>query len=284
MRKRLSGKIAIITGSTLGLGKASALLFAQEGASVIVCDRGRTPANAEKLLQEAKNLPGEVVYRVCDIMKQQDINSLVAFTLEKFGRVDVMVNNAIIDIPGARLENVLLKDWEVGIFCHLTAPMLFCQAVVPSMIEHGGGSIINVSSGNALYGAEAISSYGPAKAGLTNLTQNLAVSLGSYGIRANTVTPARMLTEKKNAMLKTSPVQVRRQQSLYPLGSPALPEQVAQAVLFLASDESAAITGHNLVTDRGVGIQNPASVQPRTENQIRDLLKKQGSDWIQGEE
>ena len=195
-----------------------------------------------------------------------------------------MVNNAIVDVPGSQLEEVPLSDWEAGIFCHMTAPLLSCQAVVPSMIANGGGSIINVSSGNAMYGAASISSYGPAKAGLTNLTQNLAVSLGQYGIRANTVTPARMLTEKKNEMLAHSPVQVRRQRSLYPMGSPTLPEQVAQAVLFLASDESAAITGHNLVTDRGVGIQNPAAVQPRTEADIRSLLEAQGSEWSRGEE
>ena len=106
-------KIAIITGLTLGFGKASALLFAQEGASVIVCDHSRTRANAEKLSQEAKTLPSEVVYHGCEIIKQQDINSLGKFTLEKFGKVDMMVNNAIIDIPGARLENVLLKDGKM---------------------------------------------------------------------------------------------------------------------------------------------------------------------------
>lgn len=284
MSGRLAGKAVIITGSTLGLGKAAALLFAAEGAMVVICDRGRTPENAKKVLRDAADLPGEVAYRVCDVMKRQDITALAAFALDRFGKVDVMMNNAIIDNPGGNLRDVKLEDWEAGIFCHMTAPLLFCQAVVPSMIEQGAGSIINVSSANALHGATSISSYGPAKAGMTNLTLNLAVALGQYGIRANTLTPARMLTEKKNEMLAGSPVQVRRQQSLYPMGSPALPEQVAQAALFLASDESAAVTGHNLVTDRGVGIQNPAAVQPRTEDDIRAALAAQGSEWIRGEQ
>ena len=283
MDGRLAGTSAIITGSTQGLGKAAALLFAREGASVVICDRGRTPANAQRVLQEAEGLAGEVVYQVCDIMQRADIKALASFALKRFGKVDVMVNNAIIDNPSARLEEVKLTDWEDGIFCHMTAPLLFCQAVVPSMIKNGRGSIVNVSSANALRGAQGISSYGPAKAGMVNLTMSLAVSLGQYGIRANTVTPARMLTEKKLEMLKSSPVEVRRQRSLYPLGSPARPEDVAQALLFLASDESVAITGHDLVADRGVSMQNPASVQPRTEADIRSALLAQGSEWIRGE-
>ena len=198
MGTRLAGKVAIITGATLGLGKAAALLFAKEGASVVICDRGRTPENAQRVLAEAEGLSGEIAYKTCDVMKKEDITALVEFTLERYGRVDVMANNAIIDNPGGLLENVALEDWEDGLFCHLTAPLLFCKEVVPSMVEQGGGSIINVSSGSALFGGPSISSYGPAKAGMINFTMSLAVTYGPYGIRANTVTPARMLTEKNS--------------------------------------------------------------------------------------
>ena len=165
MGTRLEGKVAIITGATLGLGKAAALLFAGEGASVAICDRGGTPENAQKVLDAAEGLPGEVVYKKCDIMNKDDIAALVEFTRARYGKIDVMVNNAIIDNPGGRLEDVTLEDWEDGLFCHLTAPLIFCKLVVPLMIEQGGGSIINVSSGNAMFGSPSISSYGPAKAG-----------------------------------------------------------------------------------------------------------------------
>ena len=204
----MEGKVAIITGATLGLGKAAALLFAGEGASVAVCDRGRTPENARKVLDAAEGLPGEVVYKRCDVMNKDDIAALVEFTRARYGRIDVMVNNAIIDNPGGRLEKVTVEDWEDGLFCHLTAPLLFCKLVVPLMIEQGGGSIINVSSGNAMFGSPSISSYGPAKAGMINFTQSLAVTYGPDGIRANALTPARMLTEKKLEMLEGSSAEV----------------------------------------------------------------------------
>ena len=283
MGTRLAGKVAIITGATLGLGKAGALLFAREGASVVICDRGRTPQNAQKVLAEAEGLSGEIAYKRCDVMIKEDITALVQFTVEKYGRVDVMVNNAIIDTPGGMLEDVMLEDWEAGLFCHMTAPFLFCKEVVPLMIKQGGGSIINVSSGNAMFGSPSISSYGPAKAGMINFSQHLAITYGPQGIRANTLTPARMLTEKKYEMLKDKPAEVRRQQYVYPLGSPARPEQVAEVMLFLASDESSAITGHNLVADRGVAAFNPLGVPGRLEANLRAELEAQGSQWLKSE-
>ncbi len=283
MGTRLAGKTAIITGATLGLGKAGALLFAREGASVVICDRGRTPQNAQKVLKEAEGLDGEIVYKMCDVMKEEDITALVQFTLERYGRIDTMVNNAIIDNPSGMLEDVTLEDWKDGIFCHMTAPFLFCKQVVPAMIEQGGGSIINVSSGNALFGSPSISSYGPAKAGMINFTKSLAVAYGPNGIRANTLTPARMLTEKKLEMLKNNPAEVRRQKFVYPMGSPSTPEQVAEVMLFLASDESSAVTGHDLVADRGVAAFNPLGVPGRLEANIREELEAQGSEWIKGE-
>ena len=283
MGTRLEGKVAIITGATLGLGKAGALAFAREGASVVICDRGRTPENSQKVLAAAEGLSGEIAYKRCDVMIKEDITALVQFTVERYGRVDVMVNNAIIDNPGGMLEEVTLEDWEDGLFCHVTAPLLFCKEVVPLMIKQGGGSIINVSSGNALFGSPSMSSYGPAKAAMINLSMNLAISYGPQGIRANTLTPARMLTEKKYEMLEQSPSEVRRQKFVYPLGSPALPEQVAEVMLFLASDESAAITGHNLIADRGVAAFNPLSVPGRLERDLRAELEAQGSEWLKDE-
>ncbi len=283
MGNRLEGKVSIITGATLGLGRAAALLFAKEGASVVICDRGRTPENAQEVLKLAECFSGEVVYKICDVMKKEEIISLVEFTLERYGKVDVMANNAIIDNPGGMLEDVTVEDWEDGIFCHMTAPLLFCKAVVPSMIDQGGGSIINVSSSSALFGSPNISSYGPAKAGMINFTQSLAVTYGPYGIRANTITPARMLTEKKLEMLKNSPAEVRRQKVIYPMGSPAQPEQVANVMLFLASDESTAITGHNLIADRGGCAFYPLSVPGSLEANLRVELEAQGSVWFNNE-
>ena len=281
---RLKGKVAIITGSTLGLGKASALLFASEGGRVVTCDRGRTPENSQKLLTEADTLPGEIVYRQCDVMKKEEIVELVDYTKEKFGRIDIMVNNAIIDNPQGPFEDIKLKDWDDGIFCHMTAPMLFCKEVIPVMLKQKSGNIINISSHAALVGGGGISSYGPAKAGMINLTQSLAITYGMQGIRANVVTPARMLTEKKFIMLDKNPGSYRKQKYAYPLGSPATPEQVAYTVLFLACDESEALTGHNIVADRGLYAQDPGVCGARSEESVREALKAQGmTEWIKGE-
>ena len=281
---RLEGKVAIITGSTLGLGKAAALIFAREGAKVVTCDRGRTPENSQKLLNQAEGLDGEVVYKRCDVMNGEDIIELCDFTKEKYGRIDVMVNNAIIDNPGGKIEEVKLKDWEETIFCHMTAPLLFCKEVIPVMIEQGGGSIINVASHAGIVGGSSISSYGPAKAGMINFTQSIAITYGYQGIRANVLTPARMLTEKKLIMLENNLKAIRQQECYYPLGSPSTPEQVANAMLFLASDESAAVTGHNLVADRGVTAQDPMVCGVRSEQSVRETLQKQGmTEWIDGE-
>lgn len=284
MNNRLLGKVAIITGSTLGLGKSAALLFAREGASVVICDRGRVPERHKIMIEESTNLSGEILYQKCDIMNKDDILSLAQFTLKRFNKIDIMVNNAIIDNPSGPIEKVSLTDWEDGIFCHMTAPFLFCQQVIPTMIKQGGGSIINITSGNALFGSLDISSYGPAKAGLINFTASVAVTYGKYGIRANSLCPARMLTEKKMAMLKNNPKEVRRQKFVYPLGSPAQTKQVADALIFLASDESSAITGHNLVADRGVAAFNPLNVPVKIEADIRDKLEAQGSGWLADEE
>ena len=283
MGTRLAGKVAIITGATLGLGKAGALAFAREGASVVICDRGRTPENAQKVLAEAEGLSGEIAYKRCDVMIKEDITALVQFTVERYGRVDVMVNNAIIDNPGGMLEDVTLKDWDDGFTCHVTAPLLFCKEVVPLMIKQGGGSIVNVSSGTALFGSPSISSYGPAKAAMINFSQHLAITYGPQGIRANTLTPARMLTEKKYEMLANNPAAVRTQKFVYPMGSPALPEQVAEVMLFLASDESAAITGHNLIADAGNAAYSPGGMIGRLERDLRAQLEAQGSEWLKSE-
>ena len=133
-----------------------------------------------------------------------------------------------------------------------------------------------MASHMGLVGSGTISSYGPAKAGMINFTKNLAVTYGRKGIRANAITPARMLTEKKYEMLDRNPEEYRRQDAFYPLGSPAQPEQVANALLFLASDESSAITGHNLIADRGFTAQDPQTLGIRSEESVLEASERQG--------
>ncbi len=274
--------VAIVTGGSRGIGLEIAReLVGSLGMKVVVVDivESQIKQLTETFGPGAENIDG----RVLDVTDSQGFTKLVDDIAEQYGRLDVMVNNAVIDNPGGMLEDVEVADWEDGIRCHMTAPLLFAKEVVPHMIGQGGGSIINVSSSNALFGDTGISSYGPAKAGMINFTKALAVTYGSQGIRANALVPARMLTEKKQEMRKYVPAETRRQRIVYPLGGPATPEQMAEVMLFLASDESAAVTGHALVADRGMSAFNPISIPGRLEADIRATLESQGSDWIQGE-
>ena len=142
---------------------------------------------------------------------------------------------------------------------------------------------IYVSSSNALFGNTAISSFAPAKAGMISFTKSLAVTYGPHGMRAKTITPACTLTEKKLKMFANNQREVRRSKIVYPLGNPAHPEQVAEVMLFLASDESSAITRHSLVADRGGTVFNPLAVPERLEADICEVLEAKGSNWIEGE-
>ena len=284
MGTRLAGKAAIITGATLGLGKAAALLFAREGASVVVCDRGRMPENGEAVLREAQGLSGEIAYRKCDVMIRDDITDLVQFTLQRYGRVDVMVNNAIIDNPGGSIEEVRLQDWEEGIFCHMTAPFLFCQQVIPAMIRQGGGSIVNVSSNTALFGNTGISSYGPAKAGMISFSKHLAVACGPHGIRVQFRYPRRACSPRRSSPCSTTtrPRCAASSTSIRSAARPC-PSRWPRCCCFSPPTRrrpSPATTWSPIAAQAAT---NSAATVQRLETDLRRRLQAQGSDWIAAE-
>ena len=258
MGGQLKGKTAIVTGSTSGIGRATALLFAQEGASVVVT--GRRAELGEQVVQEITDQGGSAIFRRVDVTVADDITAMVRSAVDTYGRLDILVNNAVTGGMGSfgPITEVTEEGWEVMLRSSLTAIFLGCKFAIPEMVKVGGGNIINMSSVHGLQTGHGMASYNTVKAGMLNLTRQIALDFGPRGIRVNAICPGFILTEREVAMAQderlTHIVQYKQltTPTLYPLGRPGRPEEVAQACLFLASEASSFITGATLVVDGGV--------------------------------
>jgi NAD(P)-dependent dehydrogenase (short-subunit alcohol dehydrogenase family) len=252
MSKRLYGKVAIVTGSTMGIGRACAERFAEEGASVII--NGHVEASDNEIAAGIVSAGGEARYCAADVGKRDDLQRLIQFALDSYGRLDILMNNAIAGESAALLEQDE-SEWDRVFDTSVKAAFLASKMALPHMIEIGGGVIINTSSVHGFMAGRSALAYDAAKAALINMTRQIAVDYGVYGIRANALCPGRILTERKLEMLAKHPEEVRRQQFTYPLGRPGSMREIGNAALFLASDESSFVTGHALVVDGGLSAQ-----------------------------
>ena len=248
---RLDGKVAIVTGSNSGVGAATAELFAKEGAKVVISAR-RLP-QLEEVAEKIRANGGEVLVVQTDVSKVEDVENLVAKTVEAFGTVDVLVNNAGVLEAGLKPIDCYSDDdleWVLGIN---TKGTLYCtRAVLQEMMKTGKGSIINLDSVAGQFGTGG-AAYVTSKAGIIGLTKHTAMRFAGTGIRCNSVNPSTILTP----MAKTDPATLNQDmfgQMLKHMNlsvSPCMPEDVANILLFLASDESRAITGQIIVSDFG---------------------------------
>ncbi|HWP91777.1 MAG TPA: SDR family oxidoreductase [Thermodesulfobacteriota bacterium] len=248
---RLKYKVAIITGSGSGIGKAAALMFAREGAKVIVADIDE--AAAKKTVEEIKIQGGESTFFQVDVTKELQVKQMIDVTEERFGRLDVLFNNAGMQNIGSILE-VKEEDWN-KVFDVNVKSVFFCSRhAVPLMIRNGGGSIINVSSVAGVVGVPKLAAYCAAKGAVALLTKNMALDLASHKIRVNCLVPGTTLTPLIQDLLKTDDTEEKRRARLakYPIGRYGNPEDIAAAALFLASDEASFITGSSLVVDGGM--------------------------------
>jgi 3-oxoacyl-[acyl-carrier protein] reductase len=243
---RLSNKVAIITGAGRGIGRASAVLFAREGARVVVADINK--AAADEVVTEIRTMDREALAIQVDVTNAESVASLVDATITWAGRVDVLLNNAGIT-RDARLVKMTEDQWEAVIDVNLKGVWLCGRAVAPHMINQGSGSIINVSSIVGRRGNFGQSNYAATKAGVIAMAQTWARELGPAGIRANAVAPGFILTE----MTSTIPEKVTNGiQEQTPLRRFGTPEELANVYLFLASDESSFITGTVIGVDGGL--------------------------------
>lgn len=245
---RLNNKIAIVTGAGSGIGRAIAELFAQEGASVVVDDR--YGERAEETVRQIEKAGGVAVAVEADVSQKAAVEAMVAQTVAAYGRVDILVNNAAVG-TGDDILQIEEADWDAGLTIVLKSVYLCCKAVLPGMIERRSGAIVNIASVNGLTGLGE-EAYSAAKAGVINLTQNMALKYGRFNVRANVICPGTIQTPIWQTQLEKDPDIFERLIPWYPLGRIGQPEDIAKAALFLASAESAWITGVTLPVDGGL--------------------------------
>ena len=245
---RLAGEIAIVTGSTSGLGKEIARVFAAEGASVVVT--GRDEQRGRAVVADLTTAGGTAAFVRADLSELAAADALVAATVERFGGVSVLVNNAVDDGSSGDgpLLDVDLADWERKLRVNLTGAAWLCRAVLPHQIAAGHGSIVNVSSRAAERGTPGLAAYTASKGGLNALTRSIAIDYASAGVRCNSVTPGYILHEERDRDIDDA--RRARVQGMH-LTRLVTATDVALAVLFLASDEAATITGIDLPVSGG---------------------------------
>ncbi len=248
---RLEGKVALITGGTSGIGSATAIRFAGEGAAVVIT--GRNSERGEQVVEDIVANGGEALFIRSDVRNAEDCRQAVEQTLERFGKIDVLFNNAGVFHPKS-VPDCTEEEWDETIDSSLKGAFLMSKYVLPSMIERGSGSIIHTSSGWGILGGDKAAAYCAAKGGLIVMAKAMAIDHGPDGVRVNCVCPGDVLTP----MLPEDAARRGMSWDDYavgaadrPLGRIGTAEDIANAVLYLASDESSFVTGDALVVDGG---------------------------------
>lgn len=244
----LTGKAAIVTGSTRGIGRAIAEGLIAQGARVVISseDGGDTERVAEEL-----GMPG----CACDVADDAELAGLVDFTRDRLGGIDVLVCNAGITGRGGPFAELDMDDYARVMGINLRSQVVLCNLALPHLVEAGGGSAVLIASLAGLRGNGRINAYALAKAGVAQLARNLAVEWGPRGVRVNAVSPGFIATELSQPLLDNAGFMARRM-ALTPLRRPGTPQEVAGAVVFLTSAAGAFVTGHNLVVDGGTLISD----------------------------
>jgi 3-oxoacyl-[acyl-carrier protein] reductase len=243
---RLEGKCAIVTGAGRGIGKAIARRFLEEGARVMICDldEGRLEPAHEEL-----SIYGEVRSEVVDVTSREAVEYLAGQAKQAFGRIDVLANNAGISRFEPFLE-ITDENWNDTLAVNLTGVFLCSQVVAAEMKNQGSGAIVNMGSTNGILGEEGLAHYNASKAGVILLSRTMAIELAPHNVRVNSVCPGFILTELQleSGMSEEA---IQDYTSLIPLNRYGRVEEVANAFVFLASDEASFITGTELVVDGG---------------------------------
>jgi NAD(P)-dependent dehydrogenase (short-subunit alcohol dehydrogenase family) len=249
---RLSGKVAIVTGASAGIGRATAKLFAAEGAKVVLA--ARRAAELETLVAEIRAAGGEAVYLAGDVQSEDYAKAVVALAIDKFGRLDVAFNNAGTLGEMGPSTSVSKEGFSNALATNLTSAFLGAKYQIPAMLEHRSGSIIFTSTFVGYsFAFPGVAAYAASKAGLIGLTQALAAEFGAQGVRVNAVLPGAVDTEMYRDMNNT-PESQSFITNLHALKRVATPEELARSVLYLASDDSSFVTGTASLVDGGASI------------------------------
>lgn len=251
---RLSGKVTIITGASSGIGRAIALRFASEGARLVLVDRTEEVREGGEPIETVLRREGhDIAFLKADVATEEDVEGVVDEATRRFGRLDVLVNNAAIGV-GKPLVETSLAEWNRVLAVNLTGPFLMARAAVRQMMtqeirNEARGRIVNISSQHGMIAAPEDIAYGTSKSGVVYMTRQIAADYARHGIICNAVAPGKILTGKTGRAVEERWLEYSRNRTPWPRFG--RPDDVASAALFLASDEANFITGENLLVDGG---------------------------------
>ena len=254
MTGQFYGKVALATGGGSGIGRTTSMMFAREGARVVVSDINAK--GGEETVSLIKAACGEAVFIHADVSKASDVEAMVDKTVETYGRLDYGFNNAGVlasKIPGAIAPTHEYPEdiWDLFIAVHLKGVWLCMKYEIPQMLEQGSGAVVNVSSASGLVGGANSSAYHAAKHGIVGLTKTAALEYAKQGIRVNAVCPGFIQSPTDGNRFADNPEMLSMLLAMHPIGRVGRPEEIAEAALWLCSDAASFVTGHAMAVDGG---------------------------------
>lgn len=248
-----SGKVAFITGAGTGIGRAAALAFAREGASVAVV--GRTADDNQETVRLVEQQGGRAVALEADISQEEDVKAALAQTIDVYGRLDYAFNNAGVEQHKAPLADLDIEEWDRIVNTDLRGTFLCLKHEIPLILQQGGGAIVNTSSGAGLVGIKHNTAYTAAKHGVIGLTRSAALDYADKNLRINAVCPGYIDTPMMDRFTHDSEKERAEVVKQEPIGRAGLPEEIANAAVWLCSDASSFVVGHALAVDGGQTIE-----------------------------
>lgn len=245
----LEDKVALVTGAGSGIGRATAVAFAEEGAKVVAADVA--VPDGEKTVRAIEDAGGEATFVQVDISKADEVEAMVSTAVEVYGKLDCAHNNAGIEGPAIATADVAEEDWDKVMEINLKGAWLCTKYEVLQMLKQGGGSIVNTASTLGITGLPQIAAYTASKHGVIGLTQSAALDYATQGIRVNAVMPGVTRTPMMDRQMSGAHMEEDMYVRLHPIGRLAKPEEIAEAVVWLCSDRASFVTGHAMAVDGG---------------------------------